>query len=148
MPWYKVYCDSGPGHQSHHEFYHWEEKKLTREEQRELFEESFKDRDWPIGDVKLLRFLPSDVKKAKITSVQGQLAAIPEEIKRLKQFLEIINQTETKGCAHLYTTLIRELPPGSYPVTQCKSCKKIRIYGKQNWRKMPKNLARAAMRIR
>lgn len=138
MPWYKIFCNSGPGHQSHHEFYEWHEKKLSREERKERWEEAFEERDWPIGDMKLVEFLPEDVKKQKIESLNKTLEEyIPEQIKRTNKLLVTLLKTPVKGCDHLFTEQIKSFPT---IVTKCKNCHKIKIYGAPKWREMPKNL--------
>lgn len=141
MPWYRVFCNSGPGHQSHHEFYHWEDEKLTKEGKSNLFEESFHDRDWPIGDVLQVQVLPTDVKKAKIQQYEHKRVDV---VKQCNKLLKILKQTPGRGCAHIHTRSIRDLPPMSFSVQKCLNCNKIKIYGYGVWRTEPKDLAKAA----
>lgn len=133
MPWYKVYCDSGPGHQSHHEFYHWEEKKLTKAGKKDLWEESFQDRDWPIGDVKMVKYLPHDVKDSLILRTNERLVSVTKSSKRL---LEVLVGTPAKGCDHVGYTNTYFSQPRMRIMNTCKSCGKIRFYGGK-WMKKP-----------
>ena len=72
MPWYKVFCNSGAGHQSHHEFFHWSDRKLTKDERKELWEDEFHDRVDPVGDVFLCSYLPADIKEQKLEQIQRE----------------------------------------------------------------------------
>jgi hypothetical protein len=138
MPWYRIYCDSGPGHQSHHEFYRWYDNKLTEVQRKEEWEEAFSGRDWPIGDMKLLSALPGDVKQAQIESAERQIADIPIRLRKIADFLRVLEKTKVKGCAHRNTLFIPRVNADSF--YHCKFCGKVRMTGEKNWKKIPKPL--------
>ena len=66
MSWYRIEADYGPGHQSHSGEYQWFDRKLTRAEKQEVFEETFKGHDWPVGSVSVVSKLPKKVVEEKI----------------------------------------------------------------------------------
>jgi hypothetical protein len=77
MPWYRIFANHGPGHQSSTEFYCWYEKPLdTKEKRKEAWETAFDDvrYDWPIGDVELVDKLPQHIHDEKIASFQLDIA--------------------------------------------------------------------------
>lgn len=140
MPWYKIFCNSGPGHQSYHEFFHWEDTPFTNKQKKDFWEDAFHDRDYPIGKVVLLKALPADIRKFKIQQYERQRVDI---VKRCDKLLSILRETPVKGCNHLHTIEVKNIPVGHLPTRKCVSCNKVKIYGYKNWVNEPKNLERA-----
>lgn len=68
MAWYKLHASHGPGHQSSDEEYRWYDGKMDEALKREIWEDWCADLrlDWPIGDMKLVRKLPQEVRERKI----------------------------------------------------------------------------------
>lgn len=66
MPWYKFYADHGPGHQSHSEFYQWRDQPFEDAQHRhEVWEDAFREKDYPIGKVVLVKKLPEAILLSK-----------------------------------------------------------------------------------
>lgn len=144
MPWYFVYANHGGGHMSHTEFYHWEDKKLSKQELENLWHEYFDryDREytWPIGAVRLLKKLPIDVKKFRIESDKQKLQSVQRSI---RHELAVLDQTPTSACVHSRTRSMRaeEISPftakhseHNLPIaSQCLFCGRIKFYGEEKW---------------
>lgn len=132
MPWYKVFCDHGGGHQSHSEYYHWEDKKLTKDDRRQIWEEAFNDLTWPIGDVILVSKLPLDYYNKMLSGVQEKIKTFKEEkIKEYNKLLTrvvILKETEVGNCRHSNWRSDKDL------IVRCPDCNATRAYGKK-WRK-------------
>jgi hypothetical protein len=144
MPWYKIFCDSGPGHQSHHEFYHWEDKKLTKQDKEYLWEEAFSDRDWPIGDVILVNKLPLDYHKKMLSQIQEKIKSFKEdkkkEFSRLLARLNILRITKVGRCSHQHRGVGKPITTRAGERTlliSCPDCGAEKYYSGK-WRKRKK----------
>jgi hypothetical protein len=75
MPWYKVFADHGPGHQSHTEFYTFERETLKEDSREALWQDHFDTGryEWPIGGVKLVKKLPEQIRVSKLASYESKL---------------------------------------------------------------------------
>lgn len=71
--WYKVFARHGPGHQSSHTFYVPENHKLSRRELRDLWENTFDSYEYPIGNARSVKRLPSKELLYKIQSARGSI---------------------------------------------------------------------------
>lgn len=71
--WYKVFARHGPGHQSSHTFYIPEDHKLSRREMRDLWESTFHDYEYPIGNARSVKRLPSFEIGYKIADAKSHL---------------------------------------------------------------------------
>lgn len=73
MPWYRVYADHGPGHQSHTESYIYRNKPLTKEERESEWEQLVYDRHLndAIGKVDLVKRVPEHILAEKIESARS-----------------------------------------------------------------------------
>jgi hypothetical protein len=92
MPWYRIFANHGPGHQSSTEFYRWYEEALATKQQREdAWEEAFGDGryDWPIGDVELCDRLPHHIREQKIEGCRNT-------IEHARKMLNVLGNTLTK----------------------------------------------------
>jgi hypothetical protein len=92
MPWYRIFANHGPGHQSTTEYYHWHDKPLvTKEDRKEAWESVFDDPryDWPIGDVELCERLPQHILDEKIVGFESS-------IDRAYKMLTVLRETPTK----------------------------------------------------
>jgi hypothetical protein len=85
MPWYKFHADHGPGHQSHSIYYRFYIEPLNREEKSYEWDEFFKDRDWPIGGVKLIRKVPDIILQKKIQSLKREIKDARAMLKALSR---------------------------------------------------------------
>lgn len=75
MPWYLIYANHGPGHQSRSESYRYFEKPLkTRDEKRGVWEEEMGTLYDPIGKVIAVDGLPAHVLDAKMVNAQSSIA--------------------------------------------------------------------------
>lgn len=135
MPWYHIYADHGPGHQSHTQFYQWYDEKLSRQEARDQFEAIFADKRWPVGHVTLLQKLPIDVLISKRQELVRQLRATKQHTKKM---LKILDETRPSRCIHQYVKSFTHEKFG--PGVQCTHCDKVRLYGRKRWIRKLKGL--------
>ena len=92
MPWYRIFANHGPGHQSSTEVYHFFEKPLNTKERRDdAWEEVFGygEYDDPSGGVELCDKLPQHIHDSKIKSLQS-------EIEHAHKMLDVLKSTPTK----------------------------------------------------
>jgi len=111
MPWYRIYANHGPGHQSSSEHYRFFEKPLDKAGKKEAWHEIYDDgrHDWPIGDVELVDALPQHIHDSKVASTQAS-------IQSANKMLKILSETKTKPViAVRYEVTLRE--PGKKPET-------------------------------
>jgi hypothetical protein len=89
MPWYLIYANHGPGHQSRRESYLYFENPLkTRDQKKEIWECEMGTLYDPIGDVKEVAGLPAHMLK-------GRIAASKEAIAYHTRMLGILASTKT-----------------------------------------------------
>jgi hypothetical protein len=84
MPWYKLRATHGPGHQSTHEEYFYTITKLTKEFKQDEWIERTEHLDYPIGDIKEIKFLPEDIKLQKIERCLAKIKAMNDMLKILE----------------------------------------------------------------
>jgi hypothetical protein len=90
MPWYRIFANHGPGHQSSTEFYRWNDEPLTTKQQREdAWQEAFERYDDAIGDVELCDRLPHHIREQKIEGCRNT-------IEHARKMLNILGNTLTK----------------------------------------------------
>jgi hypothetical protein len=92
MPWYRIFADHGPGHQSSTEFYRFYSAPLdTKQKRRDVWEEVFDDGryDYPIGDVELCEKLPQHIYDEKVSGFHSS-------IEYATKMLDVMRKTETK----------------------------------------------------
>jgi hypothetical protein len=116
MPWYRIYANHGPGHQSSTEFYRWYEKPLdTKDKRKEAWEEEFAyNYDWPIGDVELCDKLPQHIHDNKIKGFQS-------DIEHAHRMLDVLRGTPTKPviCVRF---VVKPGLPGKKPTMGFQAC--------------------------
>ncbi len=83
--WYKFSADHGPGHQGHTEYYKWCNRCLTKDEKEEIWENLFRERDWPIGKVQKIKKLPEKEREKQILKYKSQLNSARYMLKILKE---------------------------------------------------------------
>lgn len=87
MPWYLIYANHGPGHQSRSESYRYFEKPLkTRDEKRAVWEDEMGTLYNPIGKVLLVDGLPAHVLDSKMIGAQ-------QSIEYYKKMLTVLAST-------------------------------------------------------
>ena len=92
MPWYRIFANHGPGHQSSSEHYRFFAEPLrTKEQKKEAWEEIFAsyDYDWPIGDVELVEKLPQHIHDQQVESFK-------RAVEHGHRMLDILANTKTK----------------------------------------------------
>jgi hypothetical protein len=94
MPWYRIYADHGPGHQSSTEFYRWYSNPLdTKQKRKDAWEEWFDGScgqyDYPIGDVELVDRLPQHVYDEKVKAAH-------DAVSHAHSMMDILRKTQTK----------------------------------------------------
>lgn len=82
--WYSITADFGPGHQSHDFDYFWSDHKLTHDEKQCIFDDRYRDRDWPIGHIRRVRALPKKVIDQKLRRCE-QIIAGQQQMLRVLQ---------------------------------------------------------------
>jgi len=109
MPWYRIFANHGPGHQSSTEFYCWYEKALdTKESRKDAWEESFERYDDAIGDVELVDRLPHHIREQKIEHCRAI-------IDHTRKMLSVLGNTLTKPVICVRFEIITH--PSNPPVT-------------------------------
>ena len=83
--WYKIYADHGPGHQSHTTYYKWFDEPLTKDDRQFEFDDHFKETHWPIGYVKKIKRLPSNIRESKIEDWTEKLQKAEKMLKILSE---------------------------------------------------------------
>ena len=96
MPWYYCYADFGPGHQSSDETIVWQSAKLSRDEREELFNLLFGDRDYPIGDIKLIKTVTEEEKRNLLSNYKNAISKYRESVKESIEMLKTIEATPTQ----------------------------------------------------
>lgn len=90
MPWYRIFANHGPGHQSSSEFYSFFEEPLTTKESREsAWQDAFDRYDDAIGDVELVDKLPHHIREQKIEHCRAI-------IDHTRKMLSVLGNTLTK----------------------------------------------------
>lgn len=89
MPWYRIWADCGPGHQSHAHYYHYSTKALDKDSKRALFEHYLGDHDDAIGDVDEVELIPELEK-------ESQLLRARASIKHGREMLSVLAKTKTR----------------------------------------------------
>lgn len=113
MPWYRIYANHGPGHQSSTEFYRWFEKPLaTKESRKDAWEGIFDDGryDWPIGDVERVDRLPQHIYDEKVSGYWNS-------INHAKRMLTVLTNTKTMPVNAVRFEVVAPKKPGEKPVT-------------------------------
>lgn len=87
--WYKMKAKYGPGHQSGDFGYFWSGHRLSREEKQTIFDDAYRDQDWPIGSVRLVRALPKRVIERKIQYCDAS-------IKGAQHMLQVLRATPVR----------------------------------------------------
>jgi hypothetical protein len=85
MAWYKIRIVYGPGHQGTHIEYLWCAGKVTKEDKSEWCREiaSREYMDWPIGRVRKVPKLPSEVRAEKVKYEQDRITSAQRMLKVL-----------------------------------------------------------------
>jgi hypothetical protein len=89
MPWYRMKAQYGPGHQSGDFRYFWSGHRLSHEEKQGVFENAYREHDWPIGCVRMVKALPKRVIERKIQHCE-------DGIKGAQQMLRILGRTPVR----------------------------------------------------
>lgn len=116
MPWYKVEARHGPGHQSRTVYYVWQDHELSEDEKKELFEESFSDLDWPVGDVFMIKKLPKEVYIEKLHHYESS-------IKAAKRMLKILSETEPEELWECNWCHLSKISGKRTPELECERCR-------------------------
>lgn len=154
MPWYKIFAHHGGGHMGHTELFRWYENPLSKEEQKEVWDDEFDDErrySNPSGGISRIKSIPSDVLAEKFTYNANIIAVAERQVADAKleyaKMQKVLKTTKPGPCSHSsYASL--DFPKYSDlgimpPVGKCRHCGKIRVYG-HKWINPPKNLRRFA----
>ena len=98
MPWYKIEANTGPGHQSHFLDYVWRDKRLTKQEKQELFEDALAHSD-AIGSINAIKQLPAKVRDQKIALYKRRIEIANKMLTMLIPKSEL--HTQVKECANV-----------------------------------------------
>jgi len=89
MPWYRIFANHGPGHQSSDEKFRYFDHVLTAKQRKEEWEEIFAyNYNYPIGDVELLKGLPEHI-------LTNKIQASKDGIDANKRMLLILAETQS-----------------------------------------------------
>ena len=81
--WYRINARFGPGHQSKDWGYFWSGRRLSRADKQAVFEDTYRDRSWPVGHVRLVRRLPKRVIEQKIRNCKAAIRGNQEMLEIL-----------------------------------------------------------------
>ena len=89
MPWYRIYANHGPGHQSSSEVYRWVEKPLSNEQRGEVWDNEMGTLDDPIGKVVEVKSIPEHIFEHKVSAAENA-------IRFNQRLLEVLKDTPTQ----------------------------------------------------